>query len=140
MEFRRAGAEAHPAVLALHADYGWPADDEVPDDLWIATEAGEVIGAVETVPAGEGNTVLHVAIVRASHRGHGVGSGLVGHVLSELETVWWTECREERIAFYRRLGFETVERSSLPALVVPLLDHPSTTDPTRELNFMRRAE
>ena len=28
--------------------------------------------------------------------------------------VWWLECRRERVAFYRRLGFDLVEEAAVP--------------------------
>jgi len=135
----RAGAEAQPAVLALHHEYGWMDEAVSGGELWVAREGDEVVGAVELIELDPARVVVAVAVVRESRRGQGIGSRLMSKVLASRSAEWWTECREQRIGFYVRLGFELVALNDLPADVRPHLDHPSPTQPERPLNFLRRA-
>lgn len=113
-------------------------DDSVLGELWVARDGQEIVGALEIVPIGEVQVVLHVAVVRADRRGEGIGTQLMRVAFSSYEAEWWTETRSERIAFYERLGFGVVPLEDMPAKAESLLNHPSTTNPERPLNFLRR--
>ncbi len=138
MGYGRAGAEAHPAVLALHHEYGWMDEAVSGGELWVARDGDQIVGAVELLAVDPARIVVAVAIVGQSRRGRGIGSELMGEVLASRDAEWWTECRSERIAFYERLGFELIDAGELPGDVRPHLDHPSTTQPERPLNFLWR--
>ncbi|MEX0991153.1 MAG: GNAT family N-acetyltransferase [Actinomycetota bacterium] len=138
MDHGRAGAEAHPAVLALHHEYGWMDEAVSGGELWVARDGDEVVGAVELIELDSARVVVAVAVVGEARRGQGIGSELMSHVLGSRDAEWWTECRDQRIGFYERLGFQVVPAVDLPADVLPFLDHPSTTEPERPLNFLRR--
>ena len=85
--------------------------------MWVAHPGDEVVGAAALLELSSRSTLVDSLVVREDCRGRGVGAELLRHVLATRRTTWWLECREKRIAFYRRLGFTLVNRDDVPKLV-----------------------
>jgi GNAT superfamily N-acetyltransferase len=143
VEVRRATADDAPALAALLADLGYPADaTDVPerlerlrgsgDDAFVALVDASIVG-LATVHS---RVVLHTArpvaqltalVVSPTARGHGVGRALVG-----LAERWALERGAERLVvttalhraeapvFYERLGFAHTGRRYVKQLIALL--------------------
>jgi GNAT superfamily N-acetyltransferase len=112
----RATASEHEAILVLHREAGWPGT-HVDGEVWVAREAGDVVGSVQLIELAPRLTLVDVAVVRADSRRRGIGTAMVTAVLGSREALWWLECRAERIAFYERLGFSVESDDAVPAIV-----------------------
>ena len=103
------------AILALHREAGWPGT-HLDGEVWgRAHLADEVVGSAQLIELASGIVLVDAAVVRADARGRGIGTALLRTVLATREAEWWLECREERIAFYERLGFVVID--DVPRLV-----------------------
>ena len=100
-----------------------------------AWEQGELVGSVQFEEVG-GVDVLFVRamVVREDARGRGIGATMFSHVMSTRAAEWWLECRSERIAFYRRLGFRVVAEQDIPPKIRELVSRRAD----RQQNFMTR--
>jgi GNAT superfamily N-acetyltransferase len=116
IEIARAAPSDHAAILVLHREAGWPGT-HVDGDVWAARDGRGVVGSVQLLELAAGVVLIDAAVVRSDARGHGIGAELMRAVLATREAHWWLECREERIAFYQRLGFEVQPEAAVPALV-----------------------
>ena len=56
-------------------------------------------------------------------------------VLATRAGEWWLECREQRVAFYERLGFAVVRADAVPAIVAARVG----ANPDRRQCFLRRS-
>ena len=122
----------HAAILALHREAGWPGT-HLDGEVWTARAAGELIGSAQLIELAPGLILIDAAVVRADARGRGIGSEMVCALLATRTAEWWLECREERVAFYERLGF-TIEPSS--AVPSPVLARVGTNGARRQ-HFLR---
>ena len=52
-----------------------------PDQLWVADEAGHVVGLAGLQPGDEGGLEIEPVVVAGTHRGRGIGSRLVATTL-----------------------------------------------------------
>lgn len=107
----------HAAILALHREAGWPGT-HVEGEVWAVREDGEIAGGVQLLELAPGLVLIDAAVVRADARGRGIGTRMLQTVLATHTAHWWLECRDERIAFYERLGFAVVPTDCVPAVVV----------------------
>jgi len=114
IEISLAAPAEHAAILALHREAGWPGT-HTEGEVWAARACGDVVGGLQLIALAPQVILIDAAVVRASARGRGIGSELLRGVLATRTAEWWLECREERIAFYERLGF--VVADEVPALV-----------------------
>ena len=84
--------------------------------LWVAEEDDRIVGAIGLESYGPG-ALLRSLVVAPSHRGHRIGSTLIDTLECEVRShftevlVLLTQTAE---AFFRRHGFEVVERERVP--------------------------
>lgn len=82
----------------------------------VAVDSGEVVGFARGVTDGLSNGYLSMVVVAPSHRGKGVGSSLVRHIVGENSSVTWVvrTGREGAREFFARSSFvmssEAMER------------------------------
>jgi len=127
---RRADPGDHAALLALHRQHGWDSTELV-DEEWAVEQAGEIVGAASVVTITRGLVYLGALVVEESLRGRGIGGWAMHELLPEYAATWWTECRESRIAFYARCGFELRREDEIPMDLRAYLDQPGVL-PWRE--------
>ncbi|MFN2148306.1 MAG: GNAT family N-acetyltransferase, partial [Anaerolineales bacterium] len=78
--------------------------------LLAVTSSGDIVGCVQTRPHRGGARELASLYVRPEWRRRGVGARLVQAILERESPPLWLTCRSELVPFYRRFGFEPVER------------------------------
>ena len=123
------------AILALHREAGWNAS-RIAGEVWAAWEGGELVGSIQFQEVGSPDVLFVSAmVVREVARGRGIGAQMFTAVMGTRQADWWLECREERIRFYKRLGFHTVVGVEIPASVRQLV-RPRTH---RQEHFMNRS-
>lgn len=134
VEISRARPSEHDAILALHREAGWPGT-HVDGEVWAARESGAVVGSVQVITLSPGVTLIDAAVVRADARGRRIGADLIDTVLATRAGEWWLECREQRIAFYERLGFAVAHETAVPAIVAARVG----VNPNRRQFFLSRS-
>ncbi|HWD21645.1 MAG TPA: GNAT family N-acetyltransferase [Burkholderiales bacterium] len=99
--------------------------DETVGRIYVAREGGQVVAMATllyTISTAEGGmaALLEDVVVQPGHRGRGIGSGLLRHVLAEarkqgaLRVTLLTDAQNERAQrLYSKLGFE---RSTMTAM------------------------
>ena len=126
---------AYEAILALHHEAGWN-PSRVDGEVWGAWEHGELVGSIQFEEVGSPDVLfVRAMVVREDARGNGIGAQMFTEVMGTRQAEWWLECREERIRFYTRMGFELVEGTEIPASVRQLV-RPRTD---RREHFMKRS-
>ena len=124
----------YEAILALHREAGWSAS-RVDGEVWAAWEDGELVGSIQFQEVGSPDVLFVSAmVVRQDARGRGIGAQMFTAVMATRQAGWWLECREERIRFYKRLGFDIVVGVEIPTSVRQLV-RPRTH---RQEHFMNR--
>jgi amino-acid N-acetyltransferase len=84
--------------------------------FWIAEDEDRIVGAIGLEPFGPA-ALLRSLVVAPSHRGHGLGATLIATLAREARTLFvevlvlLTETAE---TFFRRHGFEAIEREYVP--------------------------
>ena len=129
----RAAVADHDAILELHHEAGW-AQSRVDGEVWVARADGELVGSLQFEELPSGYLFIRAMVVRADSRGRGIGGEMLEEVLGTRHADWWLECRDERIPFYSRHGFQVVEERAMPAAVRELV-RPRTD---RRQNFVHR--
>jgi GNAT superfamily N-acetyltransferase len=114
LEIALAVPEEHEAILALHREAGWPGT-HVDGEVWTARTPAGVVASVQVIGLAPALILVDAIVVRSDVRDRGIGAELLRTVLATRAAEWWLECREERIAFYERLGFE--RSADVPASV-----------------------
>ncbi len=121
------------AILALHREAGW-STSVVYGDVLVSRQGDAVVGVVHVVAFPPRDVLVGAMVVRQDRRGRGIGADLMRAAMAAAPGTWWLECRHERIAFYRRLGFDLVDEGAVPRDVRSTVgEHPS-----RPQWFMRR--
>lgn len=117
---RPARASDYHAVRDLLADAKLPADgldEQFADGYVVAEHEGSIIGA-EGIEVYGRYGLLRSAVIDASHRGRGLGEQLT------IDRIEWARGRGLKAVylltttaapFFRKLGFEVVERAGAPA-------------------------
>jgi N-acetylglutamate synthase-like GNAT family acetyltransferase len=121
------------AILALHREAGW-STRSVYGKVAVVREDGEVIGAIHLVAFAPRHVLVGAIVVREDRRGQGLGARLMRAAMAGAPGIWWLECRRERAAFYRRLGFAVVAEAAVP----PAIRTTIGTQRSRPQVFMRR--
>ncbi len=138
LEFTRANETAEETILGHRHEAGWERTS-LEGEIWVATDGSVVVGSLQLVDIADDIVLVDAVVVPESRRGEGIGGELMRRVLTTREAEWWLECREERIAFYRCLGFALVAASEVPAPLRAYLDAPGVLPSDRENHFMRLA-
>jgi GNAT superfamily N-acetyltransferase len=128
-----AGAADTDAVLSLHHEAGW-STGTVYGDVLVSREGDDVVAAIHLVSFPPHDVLVGAMVVREHRRGRGIGAALMRAAMASTPGVWWLECRRERVAFYRRLGFDLVEEAAVP----PDIRATIGAHPSRPQVFMRR--
>lgn len=81
--------------------------------FWVACYQGQIIGRAVTI-FDQHYTLLTTLYMAPEHRGQGVGSHLLWHCLQQANRPVYLVCHRQLQAFYRRLGFATASRLSVP--------------------------
>jgi amino-acid N-acetyltransferase len=116
--------EATPADLATISDLvaaaGLPlAGLDGAAHLWVAEEAGELVGAVALERHGTGTAtayLLRSAAVAPASRGRGLGAALTAVALAHVDAAGAPVAllTETAASYFRRFGFVPVDRDRLP--------------------------
>lgn len=134
IEIARAKPEEYAAILALHREAGWPGT-HVDGEVWAVRAGGNLVGGVQLLELAPALILINAAVVRAGARGRGIGAEAMRAVMATRQAEWWLECRQERIAFYVRLGFQVAPSTSVPALVTARVG----PNPARPQHFLWHA-
>ena len=126
--------EEHEEILALHREAGWP-DTHLEGEVWVLRDLGGLAGSIQLIELVSGLILIGAIVVRSDARGRGLGSEIARFVLATRTAEWWLECREQRMAFYGRLGFAVVATAEVNEVVRERVGPNSA----REQNFMRRS-
>jgi GNAT superfamily N-acetyltransferase len=122
------------AILALHREAGWRAE-QVLGEVLVARLGGAVAGAVHLLRYPPDEVLVGAIVVCERLRGRGIGAALMRGAMTGRPGRWWLECRQERIAFYERLGYAVVAGDAVaPAVRDAIGEHRS-----RAQTFMTRA-
>jgi N-acetylglutamate synthase-like GNAT family acetyltransferase len=96
----------------------------------------ELVGSIQFEEVGSPDVLfVRAMVVREDVRGSGIGTQMITEVMGTRQAEWWLECREERIRFYTRMGFDLVEGPEISASVRQLV-RPGTD---RRQHFMKRS-
>jgi N-acetylglutamate synthase-like GNAT family acetyltransferase len=108
----------------------------VDGEVWGAWNESGLVGSVQFEEVGgSGLLFVRAMVVREDVRGRGIGATMFNEVMATRVAEWWLECRSERIAFYRRLGFRVAHPQDVPPTIRELVRR--RTD--RKQNFMAKA-
>lgn len=133
MEITLASRSDYDAILALHHEAGW-VRSRVDGEVWAAWEERELVGSLQFEKVTSDLLFVRAMVVREDSRGRGIGAQMFSDVMKTRDADWWLECRDERVAFYSRLGFEVSDQDGIPASVRALV-RPRTD---RRENFMHK--
>ena len=75
---------------------------------------GPIIGALRLVEVAPNTVVVDDVVVAEEHRGKGVGAQLMQAAMNSRGGTLYLSCHDNRIEFYRRLGFELRDFETLP--------------------------
>jgi N-acetylglutamate synthase-like GNAT family acetyltransferase len=112
---RRAASADQPAITALVRRSGLNPINVRWQNFVVADDAGRVVGVAQLRPRADGSRELASLAVQPDQRGKGVGSEMVQVLLLGQPAPIYLFCESELDAFYRRFGFEQIERNTLPA-------------------------
>ncbi len=140
VELGPARPDDYPGVEKLLRDHRWDPTHLQEGDVFVAREGEEVIGCVRLIPVGDGLFHVDDVLLREDRRGRGTGSELMRRALDSRDGKFTLQCHDERVSFYRRLGFTEIAESDLPDAVRDHLyrvgDLPDTPDHVHHI--MRR--
>jgi ribosomal protein S18 acetylase RimI-like enzyme len=90
-------------------------DPHISQGVSFVAREGAIVGALTLIEIEPQTVVIEDVLVDPARRGEGLGSQLVRAAMSSRGGTMFLSCHEERLAFYRRLGFEDVPFEDLPA-------------------------
>ncbi|HVL64407.1 MAG TPA: GNAT family N-acetyltransferase [Actinomycetota bacterium] len=96
---------------------GWD-DADVTEGHWYIARAGGVVGCVQLVEVGPQRSVVDNVLVHPEHRGTGVGDALMKAAMNARGGTLFLCCHDDKIAYYERFGFTTLDISECPDEVV----------------------
>ena len=134
LQLAPATPDEHESILVLHREAGWP-DTHLEGEVWVLRDLGGLAGSVQLIELAPDLFLIGAIVVRSDARGRGLGSEMARKVLATRTAEWWLECRQQRVAFYRRLGFAVVAAADVNEHVRARVGPNSA----REQNFMRRS-
>jgi len=103
-----------PAVEELMRSNEWETNLLDEGEVLVAGDGDEVIGVVHGTQVAPGSFYVASALVRADRRGKGIGAGLMRMVALGRPGAIYLACHDNRVAFYERLGFTSIEEPDLP--------------------------
>ena len=113
LEVSPANRSDYETILALHHEAGW-IPSRVEGEIWVAWHQRELVGSIQFEEVEPDLLFVRAMVVREASRGRGIGTRMFTEVMATRDADWWLECREERICFYARLGFNVVEQGDRP--------------------------
>lgn len=74
----------------------------------LAVEDGRVVGIAQAISDGVLTAFIPMLEVHATHRGRGIGSALIRHLLAQLDHLYAVDlsCDDDLVPFYERLGYQ----------------------------------
>lgn len=118
MYFGTATPEDVAKAVPMLDGHGWGYHSSDLGERCVARDDdGSVVGFLRLIDTPEGVYVTDV-IVHPDRRGSGIGSDLMRSAMETRSGPFFLVCHPERLAFYRRLGFDSTDRSTWPTPVV----------------------
>ncbi len=105
MFITRATRHDRADIEELLATRDWGSVDLTEGKSFIARD-GKVVGHVRIIEVEPRTVVVDNVIVQEDRRGSGIGSDLMRAAMNGIGGTMYLCCHEDRIAFYRRLGFD----------------------------------
>ncbi len=119
-------------ILELYSSVGWTAYTDSPETLYAglakslllltAYENGSLLGLIRCV--GDGETIVYIQdiLVKPDHQRRGIGTALLNEALRRFphvrQIVLSTDIEDRTLAFYRSLGFESLEKLGCRAFML----------------------
>jgi N-acetylglutamate synthase-like GNAT family acetyltransferase len=79
--------------------------------------AAAVLGVGQVKQHPDGSREMASIAVRPQHQGRGIGSRIVQALIAQRTTPLYLMCRDELEPFYRRFGFERIDREPTPPVL-----------------------
>jgi N-acetylglutamate synthase-like GNAT family acetyltransferase len=104
-------------IRELYNGHGWK-DVDLDEGVSFIARDGNVVGAVRLVEVEPQTVVVDNVLVREDKRGQGAGADLMRAAMNSRGGKLYLCCHEERLRFYRDLGFSELPVTELPARVL----------------------
>ena len=114
IEFGPAVSEDRSAIEAVLRSNDWDIDELGEGEIFVARDDSEVIGVAHGAEVAAATFYIAAVVVREDRRGKGIGGEMMRALMAAHPGISFLACHDNRVAFYRRLGYELVEESDLP--------------------------